>query len=90
MEALTTTPDRLTAVFAVLLPAKLAAYERWLLELDPVRDAPLRRWLGFVVADERADLAEGRDLMAGVRLPGGSQERTAVEDALTDAGPLLG
>jgi hypothetical protein len=90
MEALTTTPDRLTAVFAVLLPAKLAAYERWLLELDPVRDAPLRRWLGFVVADERADLAEGRDLMAGVRLPGGSQERTAVEDALTVAGPLLG
>ena len=31
---------------------------------DPMRDAPLRRWLGFVIADERADLAEGRAALA--------------------------
>ena len=30
------------------MPAKLDEYERWHAMVDPVQDAPLRRWLGFV------------------------------------------
>ena len=90
VEELVTTADRLAAAFAVVLPAKLAEYEQWLHDADPVRDAPLRRWLGFVVADERADLVEGRALAA--RTPGADAApgRMVVETALADAGPLLG
>lgn len=90
LEALTTTADRLAGAFLVLLPTTLAAYEEWLAVADPVRDAPLRRWLGFVCSDERADLAEARavaDRVVGVDAAPG---RAAVEAALAAAGPLLG
>ena len=46
------------------MPATLAEYEHWLGIADPIRDAPLRRWLGFVIADVGADLAEGRATLA--------------------------
>lgn len=90
LEALTTTADRLAGAFGVLLPAKLAEYERWLAEADPVRDAPLRRWLGFVLSDERADLIEGRSLVG--QIPGAETApgRASVGAALAAAGPLLG
>lgn len=90
LEALTTTADRLAGAFWVLIPAKIAEYEEWLAESDPVQDAPLRRWLGFVLADERADLAEGRALLD--RIPGadGAPGRAAMEAALAAAGSLLG
>lgn len=90
LEALTTTADRVAGAFWVLLPTKLSEYEHWLVDTDPVRDAPLRRWLGFVLADERNDLVEGRALVA--HLPGveAAPGRASVEAALAAAGPLLG
>jgi len=88
--ALTTTADRLAGAFWVLLPAKLGEYERWLAETDPVRDAPLRRWLGFVLSDERADLGEGRAVVEHVAGVESAPGRAAVEAALAAAGPLLG
>jgi hypothetical protein len=86
---LASTADRLAGVYTVLLPTKLGEYERWLDDADPVRDAPLRRWLGFVVADERTDLTEGRQLVQA--LPGveAAPGRAAVEAAVAAAGPLL-
>lgn len=90
LEALTTTADRLAGAYWVLVPAKLAAYEEWLAEADPVRDAPLRRWLGFVCSDERADLAEGRALADQIPGVAAAPGRAAVEAALAAAGPLLG
>jgi len=89
LAALTTTADRVAGAYGVLLPAKLAEYERWLLDVDPVRDAALRRWLGFVVSDERADLAEGVGLLE--RVPGADTApgRAVMEAALAAAGPLL-
>ncbi len=90
IQALSGTADRLAAAFGVLLPAKLVEYEHWLADADPVRDAPLRRWLGFVVADEQADLAEGRTLMRGFPAAAEAPGRAAVEAALLAAGPLLG
>ena len=62
--ALSATNDRLVGAYDVLMPAKLTEYEGWLEAVDPVQDAPLRRWLGFVIVDEHADLAEGRALLA--------------------------
>lgn len=89
LAALAATADRLAAVYRLLVPAKLAAYERWHAGADPVRDGPLRRWLGFVVADERADLGEGRALLD--RRVGGQLGPTQAELAavLEQAGPLL-
>lgn len=90
LEVLTATTDRLAGAYGVLLPAKLAEYERWLGEADPVRDAPLRRWLGFVLADERADLVEGRTVVDQIQGADAAPGRAAVEAALAAAGPLLG
>lgn len=90
LEALTTTADRLAGAFAVLLPTKLAEYERWLAEADPVRDAPLRRWLGFVLSDEHADLVEGRGVAEHIPGADAAPGRASVEAALAAAGPLLG
>lgn len=89
LSRLTTTGDRLAGVYTALLPAKLAEYERWLDDTDAVRDAPLRRWLGFVVADEQADLAEGQRLVHGTPGADGGPGRVAVEAAIDAAGPLL-
>lgn len=90
IEALSGTADRLAAIFGVLVPTKLVEYEHWLADTDPVRDAPLRRWLGFVIADEQADLAEGLALTRGFPAAAEARGRGAVEAALLAAGPLLG
>lgn len=89
LRALDHTADRLTATYALLLPAKLAEYERWFALADPVRDAPVRRWLGFVLADERADLAEGRRLLDALPDADRTPARTGLEAGLRAAGPLL-
>jgi hypothetical protein len=90
LAALTTTADRLAGAYRVVLPAKVEEYDRWYADADVVRDAPLRRWLGFVLADERADLAEGAALVE--RTPGAESApgRAAMEAVLAAAGPLLG
>ncbi|MFA5882625.1 MAG: hypothetical protein WDA60_02120 [Acidimicrobiia bacterium] len=90
LEGLEQTADRLVGAYGLLLPAKLAEYEDWLASADPVREAPLRRWLGFVVADERADLAEGRALLQGLRAADAAPARAGFEAALVRAGSLLG
>lgn len=90
LAALTTTADRLAGAYGVLLPAKLDEYERWHATADPVRDAPLRRWLGFVLTDERADLVEGSALLEHFPGADATPGRAAVEAALAAAGPLLG
>ena len=90
VEQLTATADRLAAAYGVVLPAKLAEYEQWLESADVIRDAPLHRWLGFVVADERADLVEGRALLALLPAAAHTPGRATVEAALVAAGPLLG
>jgi hypothetical protein len=89
LSGLRTTLDRLAGVFELLLPAKVAAYEVWLATADPVRDAPLVRWLGFVLADERADLREGRALLE--QFPGArsAPQRETLAAGLARAGALL-
>jgi hypothetical protein len=86
LASLGTTADRLAGVYGLLVPAKLDAYERWLADTDPVQDAPLRRWLGFVVTDERADLEDGRRLSVAHAV---APSRPALEAARARAGDLL-
>jgi hypothetical protein len=83
------TADRLHGAYDVLLPAKLAEYQEWLRSADEVRDAPLRRWLGFVVTDELADLAEGRAILDAAALSGRPPGRSPLDAAIRTAGPLL-
>jgi hypothetical protein len=90
LAALEHTADRLVGAYELLIPAKLAEYDAWLESADPIRDAPLRRWLGFVVADERADLSEGRVLLHGLEGVGSAPARPGLEAALLRAGALLG
>src|SRR5262249_37546896 len=87
--ALTSTSDRLVGAYELLMPGKLDEYERWHAMVDPVQDAPLRRWLGFVVMDEHADLAEGRALLDDRGAASTAPHRTALAEAQRRAGRLL-
>jgi hypothetical protein len=89
LTGLTVTNDRLVGAYEVLMPAKLEEYARWHGAVDPVQDAPLRRWLGFVVMDERADLAEGRALLDSRGAAAAAPQRTALLAAQQRAGRLL-
>jgi hypothetical protein len=84
------TGDRLVGAYELLIPATLGEYEQWLDIADRVRDAPLRRWLGFVIADERADLAEGRAVLAASGSGGAASHRPELMATLERAGSLLG
>jgi hypothetical protein len=59
---------RAAGFFGVVVPAKIAGYERWLEAANPASDAPLIRWLGFVLRDEREGLAEAQAVL-GVSTP---------------------
>ena len=89
LDGLSATIDRLVGAYELLMPGKLDEYERWYGAVDPVQDAPLRRWLGFVVMDEQADLAEGRALLAGRGAAGAAPHREALVAAHERAGRLL-
>ena len=89
VSTLSSTADRLVAAYAVVLPAKLDEYERWRDDADAVQDAPLLRWLRFVVTDEHADLAEGRGVLRARPDADAATARTSIEIALARAGSVL-
>jgi hypothetical protein len=89
LTALSGTIDRLVGAYEMLMPAKLAEYEGWLDAVDPVQDAPLRRWLGFVIVDEHADLVEGRTLLDDRSTAASAPHREALAAAHRRAGHLL-
>jgi len=89
LAATTGSVDRVVGVFDLLVPRKLAEYERWRDGSDPVRDAPVLRWLQFVIADESADLTEGRALLAGRPATAPTPAQAALRSALDRAGDLL-
>ena len=89
LAALTVTNDRLVGAYELLMPGKVDEYERWYAMVDPVQDAPLRRWLGFVVMDEHADLAEGRGLLGSRGTATAAPQREALVAACERAGRLL-
>jgi len=62
--ALTSTPERLSAWFELVVPALVAKYESLTDDLDEVATPGLRRWVDHVLLDERADLADGRRLLS--------------------------
>ena len=64
------TVERLAAVARVVLPRLVTAYRDRLQAAHPLADGPTVRWLGLVVADEAAALAEV-DRLLQARLDGG-------------------
>jgi hypothetical protein len=66
------TVERLAGVARVLLPRLVAAYRARLQAAHPLADGPTVRWLGLVVADEAAGLAEV-DRLLQARLDGGEE-----------------
>lgn len=74
--ALTATPERLSGWFDLVVPALVSEYESLAEQLDDVATPGLRRWLDHVLLDERADLADGRRLLAAH--PGGDTVLSAL------------
>ena len=57
------TVERLAGFFRVLLPRKIAAYDRQRRLSSEISDRPVLRWLDLVVADEVADWRAGEALV---------------------------
>jgi hypothetical protein len=89
MVGLASTVERVVAAYELLIPHKLREYERWRSVTDEIRDAPLLRWLAFVILDERNDLAEGQALLEDRTDEVPWAFRAPLEAAVTRAGPLL-
>jgi hypothetical protein len=71
--------ERVGALVGVVLPHLLATYERHLDRLAAVADAPLQRWMGIVIADLRADLDAGREVLRELSDADGDAGRARAE-----------
>jgi hypothetical protein len=59
----------------VLLPALITSYRALLTGTSQVADASLRRWLGFVLADDHEEWATATELLLPMLLEGSAFER---------------
>lgn len=89
------TLEKLTGVYRVLVPYKIAAYAHHLAHASPVADAPLARWLRFVLDDEATGRHRGEAVIqrmlggeADVRRAADHQAR--LEALLVEAGGIAG
>ena len=73
--------ERVGTLVGVVLPHLLSTYERHLDRLGAVADAPLQRWMGIVVADLRADLDAGREVLRELSTADGDAGRARAEQA---------
>jgi len=62
-EAFHETPERLAGVYRVLKPCLLAAYERHLVESNPIYESPTRRVLERCIEEERRHIVAGRTVL---------------------------
>lgn len=90
-----TTSDRLVAAYRVLLPHLVAAYGFHRNRSSEVADGPTLRSLGFVLADDTAQLADGALMIAAVVVdPDGVADAAEVqrdlESRLTASGGVAG
>lgn len=83
------------ALYGVLKPALLAAYEQHLATTNPLVDFPTCRILRIVIAEEREQIAWGREAVAELTATPGAAERAAqwqahLERYLAAAGGVAG
>ena len=87
------TMEKLVGVYRVLLPYAITAYAGHLARCSAVADAPLARWLRFVLDDETAARGQGEAVLQG--LLGGpadvhraAEHQARLEVLLVEAGGL--
>ncbi len=89
------TIEKLTGVYRVLLPRKIAAYTRDLASATPVADAPMIRALRLAITDEIEDWREGEALLQTLLVGSEEVDRAAswqarLEGLLVGSGGLTG
>ncbi len=83
------TLERLVAVYQVLTPEKIAAYERHLDAANPVADGAVRRVLRIVLTDEVDHITEGLAAIEDLADPDAAADaRARFAARLADAGRL--
>jgi len=92
------TLELLLGIYGVLKPAMLAAMEQHLVQAHPVADQPTRRLFGFMVQEERDQIAWGQEAFAALlakagRMPADGALQTwrrHLESFLAAAGGVFG
>lgn len=87
------TIEKLTGVYRVLLPRKIAVYTRALASASPVADAPTIRTLRLAITDELEGWREGEALLQTLLTSRDAVDRAAswqarIEGLLVDSGGL--
>ena len=94
-EAPDLTIEKLTGVYRVLIPRKIAAYTYHLNGTSPITDAPTIRWLRFILIDEVDDQRDGELLLQSLLHTPADVERAAnhqrrLEELMVAAGGIAG
>jgi hypothetical protein len=94
-EAPDLTIEKLTGVYRVLIPRKIAAYTYHLNGTSPITDAPTIRWLRFILIDEVDDQRDGELLLQSLLRTPADVERAAnhqrrLEELIVAAGGIAG
>ena len=94
-EAPELTIEKLTGVYRVLIPRKIAAYTYHLNGTSPITDAPTIRWLRFILIDEVDDQCDGELLLQSLLRTPADVERAAnhqrrLEELMVAAGGIAG
>ena len=94
-EAPELTIEKLTGVYRVLIPRKIAAYTYHLNGTSPITDAPTIRSLKFILIDEVDDLRDGELLLQSLlRMPADVERAAAhqrrLEELMVAAGGIAG
>ena len=84
-EAADQTIEKLTGVFRVLLPRKIAAYTYHLNATSSITDAPTQRSLKFILQDELDDWREGEMLLQSLITTPEAAARAAARAAELEA-----
>ena len=87
--------EKLTGVYRVLIPRKIAAYTYHLNGTSPITDAPTIRWLRFILIDEVDDQCDGELLLQSLLRTPADVERAAnhqrrLEELMVAAGGIAG
>jgi hypothetical protein len=69
-------PEALAGHCRVLLPSLIGSYRRLAAESSPAGDGSLRRWTGFVIADDLDEWCRGEALLRSLVTDTGGVERT--------------
>jgi hypothetical protein len=69
-------PEALAGHCRVLLPALIGSYRRLVAESSPAADGSLRRWTGFVLADDVDEWCRGEALVRSLATDAAGVERT--------------